>query len=60
MAWEETLCWAEAKCVRFNKAKCWILHLGLDNHRCTTGWEKGWKAAHQKRVWGVLVDSHRT
>ena len=45
--------WAEANCMRFNKAKCWVLHLDHNNPCNATGLGKsGWKAAWWKRTWG--------
>ena len=50
--------WAEANCMRFNKAKCQVLHFGHNNPCNDTGLgESGWKAAWWKRNLGVLVDS---
>jgi len=33
--------WAKATCMRFNKARCWVLHLGHDNlmQHCRLGEE---------------------
>jgi len=45
--------WAKAKCMRFNKANCWVLHLGhtmLCN--ATHLGRSGWKAAWRKRILG--------
>jgi len=45
--------WAEANCMRLNKAKCQVLWLGHNNSmQCYRLGRSGWKAAQQKRTLG--------
>ncbi|GAB0192057.1 hypothetical protein GRJ2_001671000 [Grus japonensis] len=50
--------WAKANCMRFNKAQCWVLHLGhnttMQHHRLGEEWLESCLA---EKDLGVLVDS---
>ena len=48
--------WTEASCVRFNKAKCWVLPLGRTNPRqCSRPGAEGLESAQQRRPWGCWL-----
>jgi len=50
--------WAEANCMRFHKAECWVLHLGHNNSTQSYRYEEEWlESCPAVKDLGMLVDS---
>ncbi|KAK4826431.1 LOW QUALITY PROTEIN: hypothetical protein QYF61_008964, partial [Mycteria americana] len=57
---EKIIKWAITNCMKSNKNKCQILHLGQCNPGCTyRPGTRGWSAALQKRIWGLMLNMNQ-